>query len=81
MKRAVISIPSCIAEGYSRKSKKEYKYYYSIAYGSALELETQMILAEDLDFADKKDFQKSKELLLEVLKMLNKMTRKLAASY
>src|SRR3989344_4380713 len=74
MRRAAISIPSNIAEGYGRKSAREYSQFYSIAYGSALELETQLIIAKRLGFADTKRFEKSENLLEEVLKMLNVMT-------
>jgi len=41
MRKASVSIPSNIAEGYGRKHKAEYKQFLSIAYGSLLELETQ----------------------------------------
>lgn len=41
MRQASVSIPSNIAEGYGRKSKKEYRQAFSSAYGSALELETR----------------------------------------
>lgn len=77
MKRAAVSIPSNIAEGYGRKSKKEYRNFFSIAYGSALELETQLILAKEMNLAPQKEFHSSEQLLLEVLKMLNSMTSKL----
>ena len=77
MRRAAISIPSNIAEGYGRKSAKEYSQFYSIAYGSALELETQLIIAKRLKLADEKNFYKTENLLEEVLKMLNVMTSRM----
>ncbi len=77
MRRAAIAIPSNIAEGYGRKSSKEYAQFYSISYGSALELETQLIIAKDLNFADDKGFEKANQLLDEVLRMLNSMTSKM----
>ena len=71
MQRAVISIPSNIAEGYSRKNLKEYLQFLRIAYGSAAELETQLIIVKDLY---KNINQKNAESLLqEVLKMLNSL--------
>ena len=50
MRRAAVSIPSNIAEGYSRKHKTEYHQFLSIAYGSLAELETQYLLSIDLDY-------------------------------
>ncbi len=78
MRRAVISIPSNIAEGYGRKSLKSYIQFYLIAYGSALELETQLIIAKELKMADEKDFIICEQLLDEVCRMLNSMTIKLS---
>lgn len=77
MRRAAVGIPSNIAEGYGRKSTKEYTQFYSIAYGSALELETQIIIAEELELAKKEDFAKVEGLLNEILRMLNSMTSKM----
>ncbi len=77
MRRATIGIPSNIAEGYGRKSTKSYTQFYAIAYGSALELETQLIIAKELNMATKESFKKSEELLLEVIKMLNSMITKM----
>lgn len=77
MRRAATSIPSNTAEGYGRKSHKEYAQFCSIAYGSALELETQIIISKKLKLAPEKSFIASEILLLEVLKMLNVLNKKL----
>lgn len=52
MRKAAVSIPSNIAEGYGRKHKAEYEHFLSIAYGSLLELQTQCLLAVDLKYTD-----------------------------
>lgn len=74
MRRAAVSIPSNIAEGYGRKSSKEYAQFYSIAYGSALELETQIIISKEIEFTLLENFDKVDLLLEEVSRMLNSMT-------
>ena len=73
MRRAAVAIPSNIAEGYGRKSSKEYAQFYSIAYGSALELETQIIISKELSFTLPENFGKVDALLEEVSRMLNSM--------
>jgi len=77
MRRAAVAIPSNIAEGYGRKSPKEYLQFYTIAYGSALELETQLIIAKGLNFVKVEYFKEVDRLLEEVLKMLNSMIAKM----
>lgn len=49
MRRAAVSIPSNIAEGYGRGTTKDYIYFLRIARGSAAELETQLIIARQLE--------------------------------
>lgn len=76
MRRAAVSTPSNIAEGYGRNSQKEYAYHISVAYGSLLELETQLILSSQLKLAPTSLFHPSEELIIEVGKMLNVMNAK-----
>jgi len=49
IRRSVVSIPSNIAEGYRRKTTRDYIRMLYISYGSICELETQILLAGDLD--------------------------------
>ena len=76
IRRAAISIASNIAEGYGRKSHREYLQFYSIAYGSALEVEAQLIISKELGFILNTDFDKINPLLTEIIKMLYVMTYK-----
>ena len=54
MRRAAVSVPSNIAEGAARNSTREFLQFLSIARGSLSELETQVILAEDLGYLNDK---------------------------
>lgn len=70
MQRAVVAIPSNIAEGAKRGHKLEYIQFLRVANGSAAELETQLILTEKLYPEEKNNIQKASLLLEEILKML-----------
>ena len=63
MRRCAVSIPANIAEGSSRKSKKDYKRCLGIALGSCFELETHLIIVKELEFAD---MNATDDLLLEM---------------
>lgn len=73
MRRSVVSIPSNIAEGRRRGSKKDFHRFLIIAYGSGAELETQIDIAKRLSFGNKLDYNIIDSMLSEVMKMLNKM--------
>lgn len=77
MRRCAVGIPSNIAEAFGRRSLKYSAQFYSIAFGSALELETQLIISKELKMTELDAFENSERLLLEICKMLNSMTGKL----
>lgn len=79
MRRSAISIPSNIAEGQRRKNLKEYLQFLRISYGSAAELETQIMLCKRLPKLKILNYEKSENLLNEIQKMLNVMIKNLEA--
>lgn len=56
MRRAAVSIPANIAEGYERKNRKEYLQFLYIAKGSTGEVETYLSLARDLGYLSSQDY-------------------------
>lgn len=77
MRRAAISIPSNIAEGSRRGSRKDFRNFLLHAYSSGAELETQFDIAKRLPFGKDLDYSKAGSLLDEVMRILNKMTSNL----
>lgn len=77
MRRASVAIVSNIAEGYTRRGKKEFTQFLYIAYGSGAELETQLLLAKELSFIKSEELVKAEGLLTEVMKILNTLLHKL----
>src|SRR6266550_3204568 len=69
VRRASVSVPSNIAEGYGRASRKEYLQFLYVAQGSLKETETQIILAEMLGYVSKD----ATELLLEKAALVGKL--------
>ncbi|MCW0482656.1 four helix bundle protein [Gaoshiqia sediminis] len=57
IRRAVVSIPSNIAEGTGRSSDKEFQRFLDYAIGSLFELETQIILSNDLNFISAENYE------------------------
>lgn len=75
IRRCTISIPSNIAEGSKRGTKKDYRHFLITALGSGAELETQIIISKKLNYAKAADFIKAESLLDEVMRMLTKMSK------
>jgi len=73
MRRSAVSIPSNVAEGSRRGTRRDYRSFVLNAYGSGAELETQLLLAQRLEFGDSGEIQAVEELLDEVMRMLNRL--------
>ena len=69
--RAAISIVSNIAEGFSRESYKEKAQFYSIARGSTTEIQSQLLIARDLNYVTKETFYEAATLTVIVHKLLS----------
>lgn len=78
-RRSAVSIPSNIAEGKYRHTRKDYHNFLIKAYASGAELETQIEIAKRLSWGSQLDFLSVDRFLDEVMRMLNKMTSELNA--
>jgi four helix bundle protein len=70
IQRAVISIPTNIAEGSGRSTDKDFARFLDIAISSGFETETEIILAHDLEYITEVDFNESIAKIQEVQKMI-----------
>lgn len=77
IRRAVVSIPSNIAEGFGRGSDREFIHFLRIAKGSAAEVETQILISEDLHYMSPDDAQAALSLCDEIVRMLGTMIVKI----
>ena len=74
MRRAVVSIPSNVAEGEGRNSNKEFTKFLSIARGSLWELETQIEICVRMDYIDSTTATNVYNMTTEVSKMINSLS-------
>ena len=78
LKRASVSIPSNIAEGYGRNSDKSFSHFLDISRGSLFEIETQLIIAKELGFiSDDFLYQEILSQVEEESKMINSFSKTL----
>ncbi len=77
LRRAGVSIASNIAEGSRRGTRSDYRSFLTMARGSALEVQTQLMIARDLGFGDAAQVARAENLAEEISKMLWAITQKL----
>src|SRR3972149_1986886 len=77
MRRAAVSAPSNIAEGYGRQATGEYRHHLSMGRGSLLELETQVLLCRRLKYLEAADADALLAEIEEISKMLASLISKL----
>ncbi|MEK7085361.1 MAG: four helix bundle protein [Patescibacteria group bacterium] len=73
LRRAAISIPSNIAEGSKRNTRKDQQQFYAIAHGSGAEIETQLEISKELFPALKTRIEELEQDLSEIMKMLHRL--------
>ena len=77
IRRAAVSVPSNIAEGQGRDSTKEFLHHLSIAYGSLIEVETQILIAESLNYLKTEEVKLILEKTAEAGRLINGLSRSL----
>lgn len=77
MRRAVVSIPSNIAEGQGRDSSREFVRFLSMARGSLRELSTQLEICERVNYLEQSQTANANDLIEEIDKMLNALSKSL----
>lgn len=71
IRRSAVSITSNIAEGFSQKSYREKMQFYQIALGSVMELQSQLLIARDINYLNKASFDSPANQSIKVHKILN----------
>jgi len=78
LRHAAVSVPSNIAEGHARSSTAEFRNFLSIARGSLAEVETQLLIAQRLNYINQQSLKPILSIQIEVNKMTNALISKLA---
>jgi four helix bundle protein len=76
MRRAVVSITSNIAEGFSRQSYKEKAQFYSTSQGSVTEIQNQLLIARDVKYIDFSKFKEVADQTVVVHKLISGLIKK-----
>lgn len=76
IRRAAVSIPSNIAEGFGRGYEKELIHFLYIALGSASEMETQLLICRDIAYLSDAQYERLDSMNSEIMKMLTALINK-----
>jgi four helix bundle protein len=75
IRKAAVSIPSNIAEGAGRGSRRDRRNFILVARGSTFEVETQLFLAEDLDYVERSKANELRQRASQIARMLTGLIR------
>ena len=75
IRRSIVSIPSNIAEGAGRNTDNDLRHFMTVARGSAMELETQLMICEMLNYLDSDDVAPLLKMLDEIRRMLSALIK------
>ncbi len=78
MRRAAVSVPSNIAEGAARSTRKDFRHFVIMARGSLAELQTQLILAGRLGYSGENQVRDAYQQAIRIGQMLTKLAQRLA---
>ncbi len=76
IRRAVVSITSNLAEGFSRHTLKDKIRFYCIALGSLTEVQNQLLISKDLTYTNHKEFQRIAQITITASKLINGLIKK-----
>lgn len=77
IRKAVVSISSNIAEGQCRNSSKEFRHYLAMALGSLGEVETQLIIAREINYLNEADLEHLQSPIIDIRKMILSLSKKI----
>lgn len=77
IRRAVVSVPSNIAEGSARSTNKDFRNFLGFALGSSFELETQLLLAKEFGYLSEEHLKSLLERLMGIQKKISSLKNKL----
>ena len=75
MHRAVVSVPSNIAEGRGRGTDKEFVHFLLMSRGSLWELSTQLVICERLHYLNQSQTSNARQMITEISKMINALAK------
>jgi four helix bundle protein len=81
IRRATVTVPSNIAEGSSRNSDKDFVRFLEYSLGSCREIETQILIAKDLEYANSESVAIILKELYRIMVMINNFIKKLRSNY
>lgn len=80
IKRSAVSVTSNIAEGFGRSGKQDKVRFFEISIGSLYEVQNQLLIANDMDYLPKDQYDKIVGLSIETAKLINSLKKGILGS-